>query len=540
MSQFLHTQELALFYVSSGVEANVPQMGGIMIQIKELTINHRKDLRVIIEDFHCILQDGDKAVLIGEEGNGKSTLMKWLYDPKLVEDYAECSGERILGKETLGYLPQQLPAEDREKTVYEYFSEEEAFFEKTPKELSKLAGDFQMSAECFYEDQRMGTLSGGERIKAQLMRILLKNPTVLLLDEPSNDLDIETLEVLEGVMKSWEHSLLFISHDETLISRVANKVIHFEQVMRKTKFRYAIAKTSYEEYLKNRTQAFEHQRKQAMMEKREKQLRDERFQRVYQKVAYQQEICSRQSPAEAKNLKDKIHTLKSMERRFRKEDENMTTMPDYEEAIFFKLGKEPIPAGKVVLTYSLDRLVTPNGERILAKDIALEVRGAAKVAIIGKNGCGKTTLLNKIAEEMLLRKDIHVAYMPQNYEEQLNLAQSPVEFLNVSGDKEERTRIRTYLGSLKYTAEEMEHPMGELSGGQMAKVFLLKMSLSGANVLLLDEPTRNFSPLSAPVIRQMVKTFPGAVISVSHDRKYLEEVCDTCYRLTGEGLEYVT
>jgi ATPase subunit of ABC transporter with duplicated ATPase domains len=101
--------------------------------------------------------------------------------------------------------------------------------------------------------------------------------------------------------------------------------------------------------------------------------------------------------------------------------------------------------------------------------------------------------------------------------------------------------VRTYLGSLKYMADEMEHPIRELSGGQKAKVLLLKMSLSGANVLILDEPTRNFSPLSGPVIRKMIKNFPGTVISISHDRKYIGEVCNTVYELTETGLvEVVT
>ena len=146
------------------------------------------------------------------------------------------------------------------------------------------------------------------------------------------------------------------------------------------------------------------------------------------------------------------------------------------------------------------------------------------------------SLIKKIAEELLARTDINAEYMPQNYEELLNLEMTPVDYLDKSGDKEERTRIRTYLGSLKYTAEEMDHPIKELSGGQKAKVLLLKMSLSDANVLILDEPTRNFSPLSGPVIRKMIKEYPGAVISISHDRKYIDEVCDKVYELTKEGL----
>ncbi|MGN0311880.1 MAG: ATP-binding cassette domain-containing protein, partial [Lachnospiraceae bacterium] len=158
----------------------------------------------------------------------------------------------------------------------------------------------------------------------------------------------------------------------------------------------------------------------------------------------------------------------------------------------------------------------------------------------GENGCGKTTLFKHLVQELESREDLKVEYMPQNYEDRLNLEQSAVEFLDSSGDKEIRTRIRTYLGSLKYTPEEMDHPMRELSGGQKAKVFLLKMSLSKADVLLLDEPTRNFSPLSGPVIRKMLKEFPGAILSISHDRKYIREVCDTVYHLETSGLRQIS
>jgi len=217
----------------------------------------------------------------------------------------------------------------------------------------------------------------------------------------------------------------------------------------------------------------------------------------------------------------------------------MTEIPEQEEAIFFKLGNKElaIPAGKTVIEYELDELLTPDGERVLARDIKLEMRGNKKVCIIGNNGAGKTTLLKKIAALLLERKDIHAQYIPQNYEDILDMSQTPVDFLDTTGDKEERTRIRTYLGALKYTADEMDHPISELSGGQKAKVLLLKISLSKTNVLILDEPTRNFSPLSGPVIRRILAEFLGAIISISHDRKYMDEVCDVVYRLTESGLE---
>lgn len=511
-----------------------------MLQIKNLTLTHKKDLRILLEDFSLVLNDGDKAVIIGEEGNGKSTLLKWIYNPELIDDYIESDGEKITNGQKLCYLPQELADSDKKKTVYEFFSEAGELWSRTPKELAKLSNEFKVSQEFFYSEQKMETLSGGEKIKAQLMKIMMQEPTVLLLDEPSNDVDIETLELLEKMINEWRYIVLFISHDETLIENTVNMVIHIEQIRRKTKSRYTVANVPYRQYVDERMNRMHKQEQQALSERREKKVREEKLNRIYQSVNYAQETITRQDPAGGRLLKKKMHAVKAMEHRFEREDENMTQMPEQEEAIFFKLGDKSsvIPAGKTVIEYSLDELWTIDGTKKLADDIFLRIRGSEKICIIGKNGCGKTTLIKKIAEELLKRDDIRAMYMPQNYEEQLNLDITPVDYLDKSGDKEERTKIRTYLGSLKYTVDEMEHPIAELSGGQKAKVLLLGLSLSDANVLILDEPTRNFSPLSGPVIRKMLREFPGAIISISHDRKFIDEVCDKVYILEDTLKEY--
>ena len=510
-----------------------------MFQIKNVTLTHKKDLRTILQDFSLVLNYGDRAVMIGEEGNGKSSLMKWIYDPGLVDDYLECKGDKIVSGEKLGYLPQELPEGEKEKTVCEYFCESADFLDRTPKELAKMALDCNVEPEFFYREQKMKTLSGGERVKAQMMRILAENPTILLLDEPSNDIDIETLEWMEELINSWPHAVLFISHDETLIERTANRVVHFEQLRRKTMCRHTVANIPYRQYVEERMNAFEKQEQIALCERREKRIRDEKIRKQEQAVNAQLSNAHFSfHDSVGRILKKKMKNVKSLEHRFEREDENMTEMPEQEEAIFFKLGDQNsvIPSGKWVVQCDIPALTTVDDSRVLAENVTLKIRGSEKVGIIGLNGCGKTTLIAKIAEELLARKDLRAQYMPQNYEELLDLDETPVDFLDTTGDKEERTRIHTYLGSLKYTADEMDHPIRELSGGQKAKVLLLKLSMSGANVLILDEPTRNFSPLSGPVIRRMLRDFPGAIISVSHDRKYLSEVCDTIYRLSPEGL----
>ena len=142
-------------------------------------------------------------------------------------------------------MPQELSQEDKQRSIYEYFMQEPSFLEQSAKELRKLAHDFHVPNDFFYEEQVMKTLSGGEKIKVQMMRLLMANPTVLLLDEPSNDIDIETLEWLERMILDWPYIVIYISHDEALIEKTANMVIHLEQLRHKTQSRYTVAHMPY-------------------------------------------------------------------------------------------------------------------------------------------------------------------------------------------------------------------------------------------------------------------------------------------------------
>ena len=506
-----------------------------MVQVKNLTIRHRKDNRVLLEDFSMVLNPGDKAAIIGEEGNGKSTLLKLIYDEALVDDYIDYSGEIIRNNARIAYLAQELTEAERRMSAYEFMYEMPSFFDLSPKDMALVAAQLQIPQELFYTEQELGKFSGGEKIKLQLARILLSQPDVLFLDEPSNDLDLATVRWLEKFIADSKLPVLYISHDEVLLENTANKIIHLEQIKRKTESRATVLKSNYRDYVENRQRGLEYQEQQAKNERSEYEKQQEKFRRIQQKVENHQNAVSRQNPHGGRLLKKSMHRIKAYEARFEKEFENMTEMPETEDAIFVKFGEKAyLPSGKVVLNYELPQLTI--GERVLAENVSLLIRGPEKVCIIGKNGCGKTTLLRKIAEDLQQRTDIKVSYMPQNYEELLDMERTPVEFLAVTYDKDETSRNRTYLGSMKYTADEMSHRIGDLSGGQKAKLLLLKMSMEGSNVLILDEPTRNFSPLSNPVIRQMLRDFQGAILTVSHDRKYIAEVADTVYELTERGL----
>lgn len=240
-----------------------------MLQVKSLTIIHTKDFRTILQDFDLVLKAGDKAVLVGEEGNGKSTLLKWIYDPSLVEDYVEANGVKTIQGELLGYLSQELRDEDKRKTVYEYLSGLSAFREANPSELKKTAAEMGFMDSLFYSDQEMQTLSGGERVKVQMAGLLLAHPDFLLLDEPSNDIDLKTLQWLEKMINRFPGGILFISHDETLIERTANRVILIEQLRRKTASRLTVANVPFRTFMEERRRAFDKQAQEAYSERRD-------------------------------------------------------------------------------------------------------------------------------------------------------------------------------------------------------------------------------------------------------------------------------
>lgn len=537
-----------------------------MLQVKNLNLYHKKDLHPLAENLSFTLNDGDKAAIIGEEGNGKSTLLKLLCSPSLVEDYAEYSGEIQKNHSVCGYLPQELPRADRKKDVYSFLCEEPAFSETDYRELTSMAGRLGIPMDLLYSDVLMEHLSGGEKIKIQLIRILVMHPDLFLLDEPSNDIDIQTLEWLEEFINDCTFPVLYISHDETLLEHTANMILHMEQLKRKTESRCTVFRTDYRDYVDLRLKGLERQTRLAREEKAAYEKQQEKFRRIHDKVDYQLNTITRQNPSGARLLKKKMHAVKSMERRFDRQAQDMTQIPDTEESIFFRFAPgEGIPAGKWVIDYELPLLKAD--QRELARNIRLQVKGPEKICIVGKNGAGKTTLLRLIAQQLLNRTDIRAAYMPQNYEDLLEPDSTPVEYLSRAWErlpeqhaghwetalleeaypskspafrrsltKEELTLIRTYLGSMKYTVQEMDHAVRDLSGGQKAKLLLLKMSMEHRNVLILDEPTRNFSPLSGPVVRTLLQEFPGTVISVSHDRKYIREVCGRVLELGPEGL----
>ena len=337
---------------------------------------------------------------------------------------------------------------------------------------------------------------------------------------------------MENFINKTTKPIIYVSHDETLLSNTANIILHLEQIKKKTECRYTLLKIDYDTYVSQRLRAIDKQAQIAKSEKRDFNKKQERLRQIMQKVEYQQNTITRQDPHGAAVLKKKMHTLKSQEKRL--EDMDLTEMPDVEESIYFNFDDVFIPRTKNIANINIPELKI--GNRVLSKNIKLDIVGNVHLCIIGKNGIGKSTLINYIYNQIKDREDIKVGYMPQMYEDILNEYEYVLDFVSPSGSKSDITLARTYLGNMKFTREEMMSKIEYLSNGTKAKLFLVKLVLDKCDVLVLDEPTRNVSPLSNPVIREVLNKYKGTIISISHDRKYISKVIDSLYILTPSGL----
>ncbi|EJG87506.1 ATP-binding cassette domain-containing protein [Streptococcus infantis] len=506
--------------------------GNNMIKINHLTITQNKDLRELVSDLNITIQDGEKIAIIGEEGNGKSTLLRTLMGERLTD--FSIRGEIQSDLQSLAYIPQHLPEDLKKKTLHDYF-----FLESTDLDYSilyRLSDELHFDSSRFASDQEIGSLSGGEALKIQLIHELAKPFEILFLDEPSNDLDIEMVDWLKNQIQKMRQTVIFISHDEDFLSQTADTIIHLRLIKHRKEAETLVEHLDYDSYSNQRKANFARQSQQAANDQRAYDKTMEKHRRVKQNV--ETALRATKDSTAGRLLAKKMKNVLSQEKRYEKAAQSMTQKPLEEEQIqLFFSDIEPLAASKVLLRMEKETLSVD--QRVLAQELQLTVRGQDKIGIIGSNGIGKSTLLAKIHQLLSDKREISLGFMPQDYQETLQLDLSPVEFLSQTGHKEEIQKIQSHLASLNFSYPEMHHQIHSLSGGQQGKLLLLNLVLRKPNFLLLDEPTRNFSPTSQPEIRKLFANYPCGLITVSHDRRFLKEVCRSIYRLTKNGLEVV-
>ncbi|MBO4470758.1 MAG: ABC-F family ATP-binding cassette domain-containing protein [Clostridia bacterium] len=506
-----------------------------MLTVRNLSILHNKDLRPLIQDLSFTLSGNERLAVIGEEGNGKSALLQAIVCPEKLGQWAEISGSVHYPGEKLGYLSQEAPQEWNDVPAYTLCMGNPSFTDMDPGDLAELCRKLSMDQELCWSDTRFGLLSGGEKVRLRLLLILCEQPTMLLLDEPGNDLDLDAILALERFLLTCNLPVLYVSHDEGLLQATATQVLHLESLHGRAEPRWTWDKEPYATYVQNRRNQLDRQEQIWKNEQRERQIQEEKFRKIEDAVARAQENISRRDPHGGRLLKKKMKAVKSLEHRYEREQESATERPAEEFSMYALFSDiQPVPNGKGVLNLELEQLRA--GDRQLASGLRLQIRGSEKVLITGSNGTGKTTLLRVIEEKLREDSSLKTALMPQHYEDGLDFAMTPVEFLNTDGSKEQKTSIRASLIAMKFSRDELDHPIRSLSGGQKAKVLLLKLMMAHPDVLLMDEPTRNLSPLSAPVMRDMIRNFPGAVICVTHDRLLIRDWPGRVLRLTEQGL----
>lgn len=503
----------------------------MLLQVQKLTLTQTKNLRTLVSDLNLIVEAGDKIGIIGEEGNGKSSLLKILLGDQTLTPYLEISGHIQRDYAASVYIPQQLDPKFEQLTLNEYFFADSEI-DLDYAVLYRLAEELHFNSERFASSQTLASLSGGEKLKVQLLKTLSIPSDIIFMDEPSNDLDLETLIWLENYLAQCPQAILFVSHDEQFLEKLATKIIHLESFKKRKMAQTTVQHLDYQAYREERKAAYHKQQKQAQNDRKEFDKALQRHQR--QKSQVRHNVLNTHDATAGRLAAKKMKSVLSKERNLERQREQLTERPLNEETIeIFFSNIQPLPKSKIIL--DLNQFQLKQQDQTLIPEVNLQVRGQEKIGLIGANGVGKSTLLNIIYQKLQHQSDLQLGYMPQDYKLFLDMESSPLKFLQT----QQTGQAQTYLANLQFSRDEMHQAIKDLSGGQQAKVLLAKMVLDEANFLILDEPSRNFSPTSQPEVRQLFQQYPGGFICVSHDRRFLSQVCDKLYQVTPQGLEEI-
>ena len=517
----------------------------IMISVEKLTIDFTGT--PLFEEVSFLVNPKEKIALVGKNGAGKSTMLK------VFAGMQQPSGGRVSMPRDfkIGYLPQHLLVQD-DKTVMDEAKSAFGDVLDTQKRVDYLTG--QLAERTDYESQEYSELierlsienerltlmgadnmmsviertllglgflrtdfsrptsefSGGWRMRIELAKILLSRPDLLLLDEPTNHLDIESIRWLEQFLASSSSSLILVSHDRAFLDAVTSRTIEISlgQI-----YDYKVPYTKYVELRK---------------ERREQQLRA--YENQQKMIADTEEFIERfrYKATKAIQVQSRIKALERLER----------IEVDLEDNSSLRLKFPPAPHSGV-LPVEIEHLTKAYGDHVVLNDIEMQIHRGEKVAFVGKNGEGKSTMVKCIMQEiehsgkMKLGHGVKIGYFAQNQASLLDENLTVFDTIDYVAQGDIRTKIRDILGAFMFGGEASDKKVKVLSGGERSRLAMIKLLLEPVNLLILDEPTNHLDMRSKDVLKEAIQAFDGTVILVSHDRDFLDGLVTKVYEFGG-------
>ncbi len=517
-----------------------------MISIEGLTVEFGGN--PLFDNVTYIINRKDRIALVGKNGAGKSTMLKIIAGLQIPTEGRVNSPRDI----TIGYLPQQMTHDDT-KTVREeaetafnhIFKVEEkvnrlttALAERTDyesqeyhdlidtltnanEELSMIgANNFQGEIEKTLMglgfkredfDRPTKEFSGGWRMRIELAKLLLQRPDVLLLDEPTNHLDIESIQWLENFLSTRANAVILVSHDRAFIDNVTIRTIEISLgKIYDYKVNYSKYVTLREERLEQQKRAFENQQKQIA----ETEDFIERF---------------RYKATKSVQVQSRIKQLEKIERV--EVDEVDTSRLNLKFPPAPRSGDYPVITENVAKKY---------GDHTVFKNVDLTIKRGEKVAFVGKNGEGKSTLVKCIMDEipydgnLKLGHNVKIGYFAQNQAQLLDGEITVFDTIDNVAVGDIRTKIRDILGAFMFGGEASDKKVKVLSGGERSRLAMIKLLLEPVNLLILDEPTNHLDMKTKDILKQAIKDFDGTVIVVSHDREFLDGLVTKVYEFSNQ------
>ncbi|MDY3784092.1 MAG: ABC-F family ATP-binding cassette domain-containing protein [Candidatus Cryptobacteroides sp.] len=513
-----------------------------MISIGDVTVNFGSYTLLDRINFH--ISENDRIGLVGKNGAGKSTLMKLICS----EMHPSSGHIDMPASLSIGYLPQIMQHHkgrtvlEEAMTAFDHISTLEKEVEKISEELA-LRTDYE-SAEYLdlisrlsdlndrlsvssgrppevrarrallglgFKEEELGrkteTFSQGWNMRIELAKILLSDPDILLLDEPTNHLDIESIGWLEDYLKSRKGALMLVSHDRRFLDNVTNRTV---EIMLGHIHDYKVPYSKYlelrAERLQQQTAAYENQ--QRMIEKTEDFIRAFRY-----------------KPTKSNQVQSRIKALEKLDRIEIDETDNVSLTVKF----------PPAPrCGDVV--YKGSSLTVGYPGKIVFSDADIEIRRGEKVAFVGRNGEGKTTMMRVIAGELEPVSgeskpgfNVSLGYFAQNQEDILDGKDTVWETLDRIAVGDIRSKLRELLAQFLFRGEDIDKRVSVLSGGERARLGMAKLMLRNYNLLALDEPTNHMDIKSKDILKQALKAYDGTLVVVSHDRDFLDGLVDKIY-----------